>query len=399
MRVLIAPDSFGDTLSALEAAAAIASGWRRVAANSDVALVPLSDGGPGFVEVIHAGLAGHGIASQTLMVTVPGPLGQPVPATILRHDHTAYVESAQSCGLHLVGREDRDPWVSTSYGLGRVLDHARQAGADRIVIGLGGTGTVDAGAGVLAALGAHAVDALGRDARGSLRRGPSGFAEVVQVDIAPIVQSWAQTELVAAVDVNVPLTGPGGAARGFAAQKFADPASVTDQQLDRLDESLMRFADLAHGRVDVSAHDGTADLTGRPGAGAAGGIGWAVLCLGATATPGIDIVATAVGLEEALDGADLVVTGEGRLDWQSARGKVVAGVAARASAHGIPVVVIAGRVDLGQRELAALGIVEAVSLVHQPGGLTRSMLHPHQALADAAAGVAGQWTSSNGRRA
>ena len=389
VRVLIAPDSFGGTLSAVEAAEAMSQGWRRAAQASEIVSVPLSDGGPGMLDVIAAGFDAHGVESQTLMVTVPGPRGQQAPAMIVVQDQTAYVESAQACGLHLVGRDARDPWTSTSVGLGLVLDHARDAGADRIVVGLGGTGTVDAGAGLLAALGAHAWGADGRDVSDCLRHGPAGFADMARVDIMPVVQEWAGMDLIAAVDVDVPLTGPQGAARGFGAQKFPDPASVTREQLEDLDESVGRFARLVHGHLD------TADLLTQPGSGAAGGIGWALQCLGATVVPGIDIVAATVGLHDLLDGVDVVITGEGRLDWQSRRGKVIAGVAERASARGIPVVAVAGRVDLGARELAALGIVEAWSLAEQPGGLARSMISAHRALADAVARIAAQWGSGS----
>ncbi len=387
VRVLIAPDSFGGTMSAVEAAEAIAAGWRRAAQASEIVSVPLSDGGPGMLDVIVAGFDARGVESQTLMATVPGPRGQQVPAMIVVQEHTAYIESAQACGLHLVARDARDPWTSTSAGLGLVLDHARDAGVDRIVVGLGGTGTIDAGAGLLAAMGAHAWDGEGREASDQLRCGPSGFADVARVDIMPAVQDWVGVDVIAAVDVDVPLTGPQGAARGFGAQKFPDPAAVTAAQLGDLEESIARFVGLVHGHLD------TPDLTNRAGSGAAGGIGWALQCLGATVVPGIDIVAATVGLHDLLDGVDVVITGEGRLDWQSRRGKVISGVAERASARGIPVVAVAGRVDLGARELAGLGIVEAWSLAEQPGGLARSMISAHQALADAAARIAAQWGS------
>lgn len=383
-------------MTAAEAAEAIASGWRRVTgdsafggsafADSDVMTVPLSDGGPGFLEVIQAGLAAQGDLSQTLMVTVPGPLGDAVPAMIVMHEQTAYVESAQSCGLHLVDRDGRDPWVASSEGLGQVLDHARAAGAQRIVVGLGGTGTVDAGAGLLAALGARAQDDNGHVASDDLRHGPSGLSRVAWVEVGSVLQEWADIDVIAAVDVEVPLTGIEGAARGFAAQKFPDPASVTPDSLEFLDGVLERFAGHVHGNLE------TADLTGRFGSGAGGGIGWALQCLGAVVVPGIDVVAASVGLADLLEDVDLVITGEGRLDWQSRRGKVISGVAGRASARGIPVVAIAGRVDLGGRELASLGIVEAWSLAEQPGGLARSMISAHQALADVSARIAGQWS-------
>ena len=390
VRVVIAPDSFGGTLSAREAVDAITNGWRCAgdAGNEELIGVAMSDGGPGFVEVVAAGLSRTGSDGvQTLLATVSGPLGEPVPITIVMADEVAYVESAQACGLHLMSLQERDPWHAGSGGLGEMLVLARDAGAERIVIGLGGTGTVDAGAGMLGALGAHARSGEGQDATDRLFTGPAGFAELAWVDLGWSVRQAAGSDLVAACDVDVPLTGPSGAARGFAAQKFADPQRATSDELTGLDTEVRRFAELVRSCADLP------DLADRAGAGAAGGIGWALLSLGATVIGGADVVAAAVDLDDALVGADLVITGEGRLDWQSRRGKVVSAVAQRASSRGIPVLAIAGRVDLGTRELASMGIAEAWSLADQPGGLARSMVTPHVALAETASRVAGQWRS------
>lgn len=398
VRVVFAPDSFGGTLSAVEAVESMITGWRSCDSTfgDELVGVPMSDGGPGFVEVIAAGLRRSARPPgwtpldpieepEVLLATVSGPLGEPVPVTIAMADRIAYLESAQACGLHLMRLDERDPWRAGSRGLGEMIARVLDAGAERVVIGLGGTGTVDAGAGMLAALGAHARSRTGDDVTEWMCHGPAAFADLAWVDLGGTLRESMGVDLVAACDVDVPLTGPSGAARGFAAQKFADPQQATAEELTRLDTEVMRFAELVRSCGELP------DLTEREGAGAAGGIGWALLTLGATAIPGADIVATAVDLDGALDGADLVVTGEGRLDWQSRRGKVVSAVAQRASSRGIPVVAIAGRLDLGTRELAAMGIVEAWALAEQPGGLARSMISAHAVLTDTAARVAAQW--------
>ena len=366
MRVLIAPDDFTGTLSAAEAAEAIAAGWRWSAPDDALALLPLSDGGPGFVRAIAAATD-----AEMVPVGVRGPMGETAIGVIAIVERTAYVESAHGCGLALVDPQRRDAGAATSYGVGQLIAAAIDSGARTIVVGLGGTASTDGGAGMLAALGASATDADGSPV--ALDAGGGALADVVAVDLGPALERVADVEFIAATDVDAPLLGPHGAAHGFAPQKGADPETVA-----HLEESLTTF-----GRACAP---GDSAASGLPGAGAAGGLGFALMLLGAHRVAGFDIVREAVGLDDALAGSDLVVTGEGSFDWQSLRGKAVTGLAAAALDRGCPVVVIAGRVEVGRREYAAVGITEAYAIGEEPGP------NPAAVLARAAARVADQWS-------
>jgi glycerate 2-kinase len=361
MRVLVAPDKFAGTLSAVQAAEAIAEGWARHAPADELDLAPMSDGGPGFVDVLHTALGG-----ELAAVTVRGPLGDPVPATVLLGpDRTAYVESAQACGLHLTG--GRDPEAATSYGVGELVRHAVDAGARRVVVGLGGSGTTDGGAGLLAALGATADRAL--DA------GPAGFAGVTWVDVEPARTRVAGVDLVAASDVDNPLTGLFGAAKTYGPQK-----GIAEERLPVVDGLLEELAAATDPRTRLEK-----------GAGAAGGLGYGLLVLGATREPGIGLVAEAVGLAERARRADLVLTGEGAFDFSSRSGKVPYGVAEIAGTALRPCIALAGRVLVGSREMRALGVESAYAVVDAVGE-ERALGEPAAALADLAARVARTWS-------
>jgi glycerate kinase len=375
VRVLVAPDKFAGTLSAVEAAAAIAEGWARTAPDDVLVQVPLADGGPGFLDVLHASLGG-----ELLACTVTGPLGEPVPAAVLLVGSTAYVESAMACGLHLVPDDRRDPRTTTTYGVGELLARAVDAGAGRVVVGLGGSGTNDAGAGLLAALGATAVDAEGRDVTSLLRSGGAGLRGVARVDLAPALARVEGVELVAASDVDNPLLGLRGATNGFGPQKGADDAAVMV-----LEGSLEAFAAAVGRRGDGK------DPAVALGAGAAGGLGYALLHLGAERVPGIATVLETVGLARRIGEVDVVVTGEGAFDWQSLRGKVVAGVAEAALEQGRGCVVLAGRVEVGRREYAATGVSAAYAVVDQAGSVEAAMAAPAERLADLAERIARTW--------
>ncbi|HEV2780767.1 MAG TPA: glycerate kinase, partial [Actinophytocola sp.] len=227
MRVLIAPDCFGGTLSATEAAEAIARGWRSGAPDHELVLRPLADGGPGFVDVLHVALDG-----TRHHATVSGPLADPVAAVWLEHDAAGYVESAQACGLHLVPPADRDALAAGTFGVGQLVAAARDAGVRTVVVGLGGSATTDGGAGLLAALGAVPVDAAGREL-------PPGGGPLVDCAGLAGVPDLGPIRLVAASDVENPLLGPHGAARTFGPQKGADELAVR-----RLERSLARWADV-----------------------------------------------------------------------------------------------------------------------------------------------------------
>lgn len=381
----MAPDSFAGTLSAGQAAQTIAEGWHRYAPGDEIELCPLSDGGPGFLEVLQAGLDG-----QLLGVTVPGPFGDPVRAGVLLTKdvagrRTAYVESAQACGLHLVGPHRRDPWRATTAGVGALLDAARQAGAQRIVVGLGGSGTNDAGAGMLSWLAEHA--GLAPDTRFGERLGRGGGAlrgcsRAELVPLAGLRARWADVDLVVASDVDAPLTGFHGASAGFAEQKGATP-----EQAQELDRALGDFAVAA-----VQACGLPNRLAGQPGAGAAGGLGFGLLLLGGHRVAGTQEILDTVAMPDRLRRNDLVVTGEGCLDWQSLRGKVVSGVARAASTTGTPVIVLAGQVQITRRELAAIGVESAYPVARTPAQVRAALADPVGTLADRAKRVARVWS-------
>lgn len=380
MRVLIAPDAFGGTLSARQAAAAIARGWARTAPDDELDLAPLADGGPGFLDVLHASLGGDLVAA-----TVSGPLRERTPAAVLIVGRTAYVESAQACGLHLCPTEGRDPTTTTTYGVGELVTTAVAAGASEVVVGLGGSGTNDGGAGLLVALGATATLSSGADATGLLARGGAGLGELAAVDLHAVRDRLAGVGLVAATDVDSPLLGARGATAGFGPQKGATP-----EQVLVLEAALAAFARAVGRRPD--GRDPAVAL----GAGAAGGLGYALIAVGASRAAGIGTVMDAVELRRRIDECDLVVTGEGCFDWQSLRGKVVAGVAALALERALPCLVLAGRVEVGRREYAPTGVCASYAVVDdvvsRGGVVADALIGPGDRLADLAERTARTWS-------
>jgi glycerate kinase len=337
--VLIAPDSFGGSMSALAAAEAIGAGWHDGAPDDHLVALPLSDGGPGFVDVLHRGIGGTLVA-----VEVSDPLGRPTRAQILVADGAAYLESAEACGLHLLQTEERDPARTTTAGVAALLRAALDAGAQQIVVGLGGSATNDAGAGM--------IEALGADAQ--LLRG---------------------VDLLVATDVDNPLLGPSGATAVFAPQKGAAPDS-----LRLLEQRLATFAAVIGPEF--------ADL---PGAGAAGGLGFGLFALGGHRVSGADLVLQLLDVGAHISASDLVITGEGSLDEQSLAGKLPVRVAAGCIEAGVPCVAIAGRVMLGRRHAAAAGFAETHSIEGFAGSLEAALALGPAGLRGLAAQVAGSW--------
>ncbi len=363
MRVLIAPDSFAGTLTAVEAARAIATGWARHAPGDVLDLAPMADGGPGFVDVLHEALGG-----ELLAVTVRGPLAESVPVALLRVGDTAYVESAQACGLHLTDPERSEQAErASSVGVGQLVAEAISGGASRIVVGLGGSGTTDGGAGFLAALGATADV--------SLDGGVAGLAGVGSVDLAPAYERVTGVELICASDVDSPLTGLFGTAKTFGPAK-----GIAEERVPAVDAILEAFAAVTQRRTALDK-----------GAGAGGGIGFALLVLGADRRPGLDLVADALDLGTRARKADLVVTGEGSFDFSSRAGKVPYGVAQIAEQALRPCVALAGQVLVGAREMRALGIESAYS-VSELVGEQQALADPAHALAMLAERVARTWS-------
>jgi len=369
VRVLICPDKFAGTLSAPDVASAVASGWRGSAPGDDLVERPLSDGGPGFVEVLSGALNGRLLPVETV-----DPLGRPARGEVLLSGTTAYLESAQACGLHLLTKQERNPDTTTSYGLGLLMAAAVEAGATELVIGLGGSAVNDGGAGLLAALGAAPIDVAGQ----ALPYGGMYLTSAVALDGQPRLR---QARIIAATDVDNPLTGLYGASKVYGPQKGA-----TEEDVFRLDAALEQFAGVLERAFGVS------DLAAAPGGGAAGGIGAALIALGGRVTSGIGLVSTLIGLEKELDAADLVITGEGSFDHQSLRGKVVAGIANGARDRGLPCVVVCGRNETGYREAAGAGVTETLSLTDHFGSEEIALAEPARGLRELAERLAAQWS-------
>ncbi|MCU1625682.1 MAG: glycerate kinase [Pseudonocardia sp.] len=333
--VLVAPDKFKGSLTAPEVAAHLAAGLRE--AGHRAVELPVADGGEGTLDAALA--AGF----RRRPVTVTGPTGKPVDAAIALRDGTAVVELAAASGLAQLP-DGPEPMRASSRGTGELVAAALDAGARRIVLGVGGSAGTDGGSGLLSALGARITDASGHE----LPDGGAALARADAVDLGGLDPRLGDVGIVLASDVDNPLLGPAGAAAVYGPQKGATPEGVA-----LLDAALARFAGLV-------APDGAT----LPGAGAAGGVGFAALAvLGARRRRGVEVVLELTGFAEQLPGAALVVTGEGALDAQTLHGKAPAGVSAAARESGVPVVAVCGRCELGPAELAGAGIREVHALV------------------------------------
>ena len=377
MKIVIAPDSFKESLSAPEVAAAIARGWRQVFPEAELLLRPMADGGEGTVDAVLAATGG-----ERRECRVCGPLGE----SVLAHwgwlgEGTAVLEMASASGLHHVPRDRRDATVTTSLGTGELIRAALDAGATRIILGLGGSATNDGGVGLLQALGVRFLDA--REVE--LPPGGAALARLARIDVGGLDPRLLQARLEIAADVDNPLCGPRGASRVFGPQKGADP-----QQVEQLDAALEHYARL------VAATLGE-DHSHHPGVGAAGGLGFAVRAfLHAGFRPGIELVAELSGLADAVEGADLVITGEGRLDSQSLHGKTPVGVARIARAAGVPVVALAGSLGEDYQALYAAGIDAAFALSPGPQSLEQAMAGAAAELQARACDLARLWRLARG---
>jgi glycerate kinase len=304
------------------------------------------------------------LGGRLLDVPTVGPWGEPVAGSILLADGTAYVESAQACGLHLVPPDRRDPKHTTTFGLGALVAAAVEAGVREVVVGLGGSGTNDAGAGMLAALGAAPLDSAGY----ALPNGGAALAFCHGLGGTPRLRG---TVLIAASDVDAPLTGPRGASAVFGPQKGASADDVAF-----LDAALARYAEV----LERDLPGCPAGLAALPGGGAAGGLGAAFLACGGRIESGIDLVRRVTGLDAALAGCDLVITGEGSFDDQSLRGKVISGVAGAARARGVPCVVLAGRVAVDSGLAREAGVTSWYALVDHFGSVAAALARPAEGL-------------------
>ncbi|WP_375749179.1 glycerate kinase [Vibrio sp. HN007] len=368
MKIVIAPDSYKESLTALEVAESIEKGFRKCLPEAEYIKVPMADGGEGTVQSLVDATGGSFVELK-----VTGPQGKSVNGFfgLTGDKKTAIIEVAAAAGLHLIPVEERNPTITTSYGVGELIKSALDNGAEKLILGLGGSGTNDAGAGMLSALGAKLLDVDDQE----IAFGGAALKYLNRIELTDIDARLSQVEIVVACDVDNPLCGPKGASHIFGPQKGA-----TSEMVLELDDALSHFADVLESQVNKTIKE-------FPGAGAAGGIGAALVgALNAELRSGIEIVMEAAGLKEQMIRADLVITGEGRIDSQSIHGKTPVGVAKLAKELGLPVIGIAGSVSQDVAVVHEHGIDAVFSVVN--GACTLE-----EAFRDAAANV--ELTSRN----
>jgi len=363
VRVLVAPDKFRGTLTALQAAEAIERGWRRGRPHDEIELAPLADGGEGTLEAL------VGSSGRIERRRVHGPLGDPVEAAFGLAGEIAVVEMARASGLALLSPSRRAPLRTSTRGTGELMAEALGEGVRRLLVCIGGSATNDGGVGMASALGARFLD----DRRRQVRDGGGALLHLAGIDLSGLDPRISTTQVIGVTDVDNRLTGPHGTSATFGPQKGASADDVV--VLDRA---------LAHLAAIVSRDLGV-DLSDEPGAGAAGGLGFGLMAFcGAGLRPGVEVVMEAVGFEERLRRADLVITGEGSLDEQSLRGKVVAGALREAQRAGHPVAILAGRATVAPEGATVRSLVERF-------GEDRAMNDPRRALEDLAEELARAW--------
>ena len=348
MKIVIAPQGFKAGISGLAAAEAIARGVAAVDPDAETVLAPVADGGDGTLNALVDATGG-----QVFTSTITGPLGQPLEARwgVMGDGSTAVIEMALASGLALVPQRRRNPRVTTTAGTGEILKEAMNRGYTRVIVGLGGSATNDGGAGMATALGARFLDSEGRP----LPPGGSALARLDRIETQGLHPALGQATIIAATDVTNPLCGPDGASAVFGPQKGANPEMVQE-----LDAALANFA-------RVVARDLHRDVSEQPGAGAAGGLGAGLMAFaGATLQSGIDMVCEVLQFDALLQGADLVITGEGRADRSTIFNKAPAGVARHAQAHGVPTVLLAGSLGSGYEELYDHGLAAVVCIADRP---------------------------------
>lgn len=372
-KVVIAPDSFKESLSAQGVAEAIERGFRQVYPHAHYVLLPMADGGEGTVDAMVAATGG-----EIVNVQVSGPQGKPTAAFygLLGEGKTAVIEMAAASGLHLVAGDERDPLVTSSFGTGELILAALQRGVQSIILGIGGSATNDGGAGMMQALGVRLLDAQQQE----LRPGGAALAQLAHIDLSQLDPRLQQVSITVACDVDNPLCGEHGASAIFGPQKGA-----TAQKVQQLDQALHHYGTLleqATGRKVLQV----------PGSGAAGGMGAALIgFLAAVLRPGIEIVIETLHLEDAVRDADLVITGEGRLDSQSIHGKTPIGVARVAKRHQLPVIAIAGSLSKDYQVVHQHGIDAAFSVIDRIVTLPEALAEASHNLEVTARNVAAVW--------
>lgn len=376
MRFVFASDSLKGTISSARAAAILEEEAARAFPNVACTRLAVADGGEGTVDAVVASLGG-----ALIEATVSDPLGRPVEATYgMLPGNRAIIEMAAASGLPLLTHAERNPLLTSTYGTGQLVLHALRNGATEVTIAIGGSATIDGGMGAMRALGVRFLDS----AKGELEGTGADLARVSSIDTSGLDPLVSHARFRLLCDVDNPLLGPRGATRVFAPQKGANP-----QQIEELEHGMTSYARVLERTLGHSAD--------QPGDGAAGGLGAAIrLFLGATSVPGIDWVLDVVGLDQALLGADLCITGEGHADAQSAHGKVVSGVASRCKRLGVPCIAIVGGMDPGALDLMDLGVDALVPTVIDCGDVADALAHAERNYHLAAARVFSLMTLGKG---
>lgn len=354
MKIVVAPDSFKGSLTALQVTDAIERGIKKVDSNIEIVKVPVADGGEGTVEALLTAVGGKLIETK-----VKDPLLKDITASyaILANNQTAVIEMATASGLVLVPKEKRNPWYTTTYGTGQLFIDALDKGCRKFIIGLGGSATNDGGSGFLKALGIRFLNKRGQDTG----YGGQSLVPIHTIDISKLDKRIQECEIIVACDVTNPLCGPHGASAVYGPQKGADPEMV-----NTLDKALYAYGKLLEKAFGIPVLE-------VPGSGAAGGFGAALISLGAKLNPGIDIITKVAELEKKLIGADLVITGEGSIDFQTAFGKTPSGVAELAKKFNIPVIALTGNIGERVEELYDKGFDSIFAICDGPMSLDESM--------------------------
>ncbi|MBS9440862.1 glycerate kinase [Photorhabdus heterorhabditis] len=373
MKIVIAPDSFKESLSASQVAEAIEQGFREIYPQAEYIKLPMADGGEGTVESMVAAMNG-----QVIHLSVTGPLNQPVDSFfgILGDERTAVIEMAAASGLHLVPMEKRNPLITTTYGTGELILAALDKGVRKIILGIGGSATNDGGAGMMQALGVHLLDISGKE----LKAGGAALSQLAEIDLSGLDSRLSHTEIIVACDVINPLCGKLGASAIFGPQKGATPEMVKE-----LDAGLRHYGE----KIEFLTETRVMDV---PGAGAAGGMGASLLgWLNAKLQPGIDIVISTLKLEEALQGANLVITGEGRIDSQTIYGKTPIGVARIAKKYAIATIALVGGMSKDYSIVHDHGLDAVFSIMPGVCSLSDALACGHENLRVTARNVAVVW--------
>ncbi len=366
LKIIVAPDSFKGSLSAVSAAAAIESGIRTVFPDAQIMKVPIADGGEGTVDALITATGGRGLEQD-----VKGPLGDPVKARwgILGDGRTAVIEMAAASGLTLVPRGKLNPGLASTFGTGQLLRAALDAGMRRIIIGLGGSATNDGGAGMLRALGAKFLDANAEE----LIEGGLALAGLRTIDLSNLDHRVSDVEIIVASDVDNPLYGEQGASAVYGPQKGA-----TAQMVEQLDRALQNYAEIAKTSTGR-------DIACSPGAGAAGGLGAGLMFFtNARIKPGVQIILEVCDFERLAKDADFIITGEGCIDSQTTRGKAPIGVASIARRYNVPTVGIGGSLGQGADEVLKCGIDGLMSAVPRPMSIEECLAGAHSLVSEAA---------------